>query len=199
MEWCGVHASLCLPLIVQLLPSLHRLQVISRKLGVDVAVFADLGPGVYFIHHRTKAQAKWVGFSPDLCRSLCGLFFQLYQKEHSKLSPLEVELKFFSPLAADWNIKVWVTDPKELALERAKKIVEFKTLKPLGLNNSLKFTTKEVWEEFTGWFAAQRRQQSWLHKGFAHVQHAWTSAMMGDITVDVTWYIPTTLKNQDTL
>ena len=126
---------------------------------MDVAVLADLGPGVYFMRHKTKKQAKWVGLSPDLSRTLCGLFFQLYQKECSELNPLEVELKFFSPLAADWDIHVWSADPKELALERAKKIVEFKTLKPLGLNNGLKFTTKEMWEEFIGWFAAQRKNK----------------------------------------
>ena len=127
---------------------------------MDVAVFSDLGPGVYFMCHRTKEQAKWVGASPDLCRTLCGLFFQLYQKERSKLTPLEVELKFFSPLAADWDIKVWTAEPKDLVLERAKKILEHKTLKPLGLNASLIFTTKELWEEFTSWFVARKRQQS---------------------------------------
>ena len=131
--------------------SLHLLQVISRKLSMDVAVFADLGPGVYFMHHKTKEQAKWVGLSPDLSRTLCGLFFQLYQKKRSELSPLEVELKFFSPLAADWDIQVWPADPNELVLEKAKKIVELKTLKPFGLN-ALKFTNMEMWEEFAGWF-----------------------------------------------
>ena len=135
------------------------LQVIAEKLAVGVAALPDLGPGVYYMCHRTKEQAKWVGLSPDLCRTLCGLFFQLYQKERSELTPLEVELKFFSPLAADWDIKVWTAEPKDLVLERAKKIVEYKTLKPLGLNNALKFTTKEMWEEFIGWFAAQKRQQ----------------------------------------
>ena len=132
-------------------------QVISRKVVVDVAAFPELGSGVYFMCHRTKKQAKWVGASPDLCRTLCGLFFHLYQKERSKLSPLEVELKFFSPLAADWDITVWTAEPNELVLERAKKIVEYKTLKPLGLNNALKFTTKEAWEVFTAWYAPQRR------------------------------------------
>ena len=146
-----------------LFPSLYLLQVISKKLGVDAAVFADLGPGVYLMRHKTKEKAKWVGLSPDLCRTLCGLFFQLYLKQHCELNPLQVELKFFSPNAADWDIQVWFRDPKDLLLERAKKIVEFKTLKPLGLNNSLKFTTKEVWEEFTIWCAAQRRQHSWVH------------------------------------
>ena len=135
------------------------LQVIASKLGMDAAAFADLGSGVYFMCHKTKMQAKWVGLSPDLCRTLCGLVFQLYHKERSQLSPVEVELKFFSPLAADWDIQVWTAEPKELVLERAKKIVEFKTLKPLGLNNALTFTTKEMWEEFTGWFAAQRRKK----------------------------------------
>jgi len=125
---------------------------------MDAAAFADLGSGVYLMCHRTKKLAKWVGLSPDLCRTLCGLVFQLYHKERSQLSPIEVELKFFSPLAADWDIQVWTAEPRELVLERAKKIVEFKTLKPLGLNNALKFTTKENWEEFTGWFAAQRRK-----------------------------------------
>ena len=142
-----------------LFPSLCLLQVISKKLGVDAAVFADLGSGVYLMRHRTKEKAKWVGLSPDLCRTLCGLFFQLYLKQHYELNPLQVELKFFSPNAADWDIQVWFTDPKDLLLERAKKIVEFKTLTPLGLNNSLKFTTKEMWEEFTGWFAAQKRKK----------------------------------------
>ena len=128
------------------------------KLGMDVKAFAELGAGVYFMFHKTKKQAKWVGLSPDLCRTLCGHFFQLYHKEHSQLSPIEVELKFFTPFAADWDIQVWTAEPKELVLERAKKIVEFNTLKPLGLNNALKFTTKEMWEEFTGWFAAQGRK-----------------------------------------
>ena len=135
------------------------LQAISVKLGMDAAAFADLGSGVYIMCHKTKKQAKWVGLSPDLCRTLCGHFFQLYHKERSQLSPIEVELKFFTPLAIDWDIQVWTAEPKELVLERAKKIVEFKTLKPLGLNNALKFTTKEMWEEFTGWFAAQKRKK----------------------------------------
>ena len=135
------------------------LQTISKKLGIDVAAFADLGSGVYLMRHRIKEQTKWVGLSPDLCRTLCGFFFQLYQKERSELSPIEVELKFFSPHAADWDIKVWTAEPRELVVERAKRIVEFKTLKPLGLNNALKFTTKEMWEEFTAWFAAQKRKK----------------------------------------
>ena len=156
------HAEHCSTPNIYSLPfnSLSVLQAIAEKLGIAVAAFPELGSGVYFIHHKTKEQAKWVGLSPDLCRTLCGLFFQLYQKERSELTPLEVELKFFSPLAADWDIKVWTAEPKDLVLERAKKIVEYKTLKPLGLNNTLKFTTKEMWEEFTGWFVAQKRQQS---------------------------------------
>ena len=121
--------------------------------------FADLGPGVYLMCHKTKKQAKWVGVSPDLCRTLTGLFFKLYQKERSELSPLEVELKFFSPLAAEWDVKVWTVEPKDLVLERAKKIVEYKTLTPLGLNNALTFNGKEVWEEFSGWFSAKKRKQ----------------------------------------
>lgn len=66
-----------------------------------------------------------------------------------------MEFKFFSPPAAKWDIQVWAADPKELVLEMAKKIVivEFKT------NNALTFTTKEMWEEFTSWFAAQRRKK----------------------------------------
>ena len=134
-------------------------QVIANKLGMDITAFAELGSGVYFMCHKTKRQAKWVGLSPDLCRTLCGHFFQLYHKERSQLSPIEVELKFFSPLAADWDIQVWTAEPKELVLERAKKIVEFKTLKPRGLNTSLTLTGKEMWEEFISWFQAKRRKQ----------------------------------------
>ena len=134
-------------------------QVIAGMLQMDGAVLPDLGPGVYYMRHRSKKQAKWVGLSPDLCRTLCGIVFKLYQKERSKLSPLEVELKFFSPLAADWDIKVWTAEPKDLVLERAKKILEYKTLKPLGLNTSLDFTGKEVWEEFCSWFTAKKRKQ----------------------------------------
>ena len=139
--------------------SVTMLQIIAGKLDMDVTAFADLGSGVYFMRHRTKKQAKWVGLSPDLCRTLCGLFFQLYQKKRSELNPLEVELMFFSPLAADWDIKVWTVVPNQLVLERAKKIVECKTLTPLGLNSSLSFTGKEVWEEFSSWFSTKRRKQ----------------------------------------
>ena len=92
--------------------SLPTPKVISEKLGVDAKVFTDLGSGVYLMRHRAKEQAKWVGLSPDLCRTLCGHFFQLYQRERSQLSPIEVELKFFSPLAADWDIQAWTAEPK---------------------------------------------------------------------------------------
>ena len=134
------------------------LQVIAAKLGMRVAAFADVGPAVYLMRHRIKKQAKWVGLSPDLCRTLCGVFFQLYRKERSDLSPIEVELKFFSPHAADWDIQVWSVVPKELVLERAKKIVVFKTLTPRGLNTSLTLTGKEMWEEFSSWFQAKKRK-----------------------------------------
>ena len=90
--------------IIFLHTSFILLQVIAGKLGMDAAAFAELGSEVYLMHHRTKKQAKWVGLSPDLCRTLCGHFFQLYHKECSQLNPIEVELKFFTPLAADWDI-----------------------------------------------------------------------------------------------
>ena len=134
------------------------LQVIAAKLGMRVAAFADVGPAVYLMRHRIKKKAKWVGLSPDLCRTLCGFFFQLYRKDRSELSPIEVELKFFSPNAANWDIQVWFVVPKELVLERAKKIVEFKTLTPRGLNTSLTLTGKEMWEEFSSWFQAKKRK-----------------------------------------
>ena len=68
----------------------------------------------YSVHSILNSIMKIPGiqYSVDLCRTLCGHSFQLYHKERSQLSPIEVELKFFSPLAANWDIQVWTAEPR---------------------------------------------------------------------------------------
>ena len=102
--------------------------------------------------HNTKMTAKYIGFATNLPVTLCDIINNLYKKEMSGMTSIEVELKYFSPKAEDWIVQVWQCEKETLLVERAKKIIEKQTLTPHGLNKSLKIPGKQGWEEFAEWY-----------------------------------------------
>ena len=123
-----------------------------KKLGYRESDFNTLGPGIFYMFHKSKRKARYIDYAVNLSQTLCGIVNNLYKKQRSDLNPLEVELKHFSPSAEQWCVKVWQCDKNDLLLERAKMIIQYQTLKPYGLNQRLKITSKEVWVGFSEWY-----------------------------------------------
>ena len=121
-------------------------------MGLNDEDFVKLGPGIFYMFHKTKMTAKYIGFAANLPVALCGTIHNLYEKEASAMTPFEVELKYFSPKAEDWIVQVWQCEKESLLLERAKRIIENQTLNPHGLNTTLKIVGKEGWEGFAKWY-----------------------------------------------
>jgi hypothetical protein len=132
------------------MPSVN--EVLTDKLGLNDEDFVKLGPGIFYMFHKTKMKAKYVGFAANLPVTLCGTINNLYKKEMSGMTPIEVELKYFSPKAEDWIVQVWQCEKEALLVERAKMIIEKQTLRPHGLNRSLKIPCKQGWGGFTEWY-----------------------------------------------
>ena len=102
--------------------------------------------------HNKKKNVKFVKGSKNLCKFLYRHFKCLYKTRLEKLTSLGVELKYFSPNADDWSIKVWQFDSIDrLTMETNIKIVEYHCLRPQGLNSTLTFSSKEEWIDFVMW------------------------------------------------
>ena len=123
-----------------------------KKLGYKEDDFSKLGPGIFYMYHKSKKKAKYVTYSLDLSKTLCVMISNLYEKERCDLNPLEVELKYYSPSANKWCIRVWRCEKKALLLERAKRIIEYQTLRPHGLNKELKISSREVLNRLSEWY-----------------------------------------------
>ena len=130
-----------------------------KKLGYRESDFNTLGPGIFYMFHKSKRKARYIDYAVNLSQTLCGIVNNLYKKERCDLNPLEVELKHFSPSAEQWCVKVWKCDKNDLLLERAKRIIQYQTLKPYGLNRRLKITSKEVWVGFSEWYMESRKKK----------------------------------------
>ena len=128
-----------------------------EKLNCSERYFKALGPGIFYMFHKSKRKARYIDYAVDLSQTLCDIVNNLYKKERCDLNPLEVELKHFSPSAEQWCVKVWQCDKKDLLLERVKGIIQYQTLKPYGLNQRLKITSKEVWAGFSEWYMESKK------------------------------------------
>jgi hypothetical protein len=135
-------------------PSLSH--VLRKKLSYREEDFRKLGSGIFYMFHKSKKKARYINYSLDLGRSLSDLLSKLYEKERCDLNPLEVELKYYSPSADKWCIRVWRCEKKALLLERAKRIIEYQTLRPHGLNKHLKVAGREMWAELSEWYEKHR-------------------------------------------
>ena len=134
------------------------LQVMCEKINCSESDFYTLGPGIFYMFHKSKRKARYIDYAVNLPQTLCCIVNNLYKKERCDLNPLEVELKHFSPSAEQWCVKVWQCDKNDLLLERAKMIIQYQTLKPYGLNQRLKITSKEVWEGFSKWYMESKKK-----------------------------------------
>ena len=103
--------------------------------------------------HKKKENIKFVKGTGNLYKFLHHHFKCLYRRELDKLTSLGVELKYFSPNAEDWSIKVWQYDSVDrITMETNKKIMEYRCLRPHGMISKLTFSSKEEWTDFVKWY-----------------------------------------------
>ena len=132
--------------------------MLCSKAKMQLTAFRTSTCGLYLFVHKFDTCKRFVGQfkGPE---GLIHLFHQLYDKPEWKLNPMEQELKFNCPNAADWYITVTlVYDHDELEFLLAKKVVQYRTLNPTGLNTKLSFTSKEHFYRFAEWYAEYRRE-----------------------------------------
>ena len=101
---------------------------------------------------RKGTNVRYYASSHNLSKFLYDLFFNLYEKSNTELTPLEVELKYRSPQAEDWIFQYWpCKTTREASMEAFKKILTYKNLQPNGLNEALVVSGKDGWLELSDW------------------------------------------------
>ena len=115
--------------------------------------------GVYLFQHKFDIKKKYIGKSMALYSDLTRLFSGLYDKPDEKMTALERELRYGTPDAKDWNVRVWGTPPDKTYLEQAKLIIQHRTLVPSGLNEEVSFVSRKDFNAFCEWYTEFRRKK----------------------------------------
>ena len=87
---------------------------------------------------------------------LTKLFSCLYDKPDEKMSSLELELRYGSPDASQWNVRAWSHPADKIYLEQAKLIIQHRTLQPCGLNTEVNFFSRKDFNSFCEWYTDHR-------------------------------------------
>ena len=112
--------------------------------------FMTVKEAIYTMRQTINGQF-YVGAASILHKELTAHFLS-WDKPESQKTLFDKEL-FEVPSCFDWELQVFPLEAgQNLNVERAKKIVEKKSLQPNGLNEEMTFTTQEEWEEFEKWF-----------------------------------------------
>ena len=119
----------------------------------------NLTVGVVMLTHRKKKSARFIGSSSNLFSYLYKIFKDLYKKEVNELTPIEVELKYFSPNAEDWSMTVWLYDnADQVSMATNQKLMEHCCLRPHGLNHEISWNSKEEWKEFASCYMKDKER-----------------------------------------
>ena len=139
---------------------------LAEKCGITTESLIANGPAIYTFQHKRDRRKKYVGHAYQICTELQQLFLQLYQKKVDRLNGLEREILFNSPVANDWVVSIDLLSKHEepdMEWMAQRQIIEMKSLqgeKSLGLNDALKFTSRDSWDKFLSWFSELKRSQA---------------------------------------
>ncbi|XP_062516450.1 uncharacterized protein LOC134191838 isoform X1 [Corticium candelabrum] len=143
---------------------------LAEKCGLSMESFINDGPAIYTFEHRRTRGKKYVGYAQRFCTELQQMFLQLYGKKFDQLNGLEYELLFHSPVASDWVVSVDLLlrhEEADMQWMAQRRIIEWNCLRgerTLGLNESLKFTSRGDWDKFIAWFGDKWRLKSEAQK-----------------------------------
>ena len=130
----------------------------------QIIALTSMTTGIYIFLHKHQKTKKYVGKSRAIYHDLVQMFHRLYQKKENKLNPLEKEIKFNSPDADQWYFRMYsVGSPDLLEVEANKRILEYNTLHPSGLNTEVRFTSKESFHLFAESYANRVREKASKH------------------------------------
>jgi hypothetical protein len=116
--------------------------------------------GLYVFKHRFSSTKQYIGKSHNLYSEMIQMFHRLFERPENKLNPLELELKYHTPDAEGWYVRlIAVRNSEKLNLEQAKMIAQLRTVRPEGLNPSLEFHCREDWYEFAAWYKEHRLKE----------------------------------------
>jgi len=127
--------------------------------NAQLSVIAN-SPGVYYFVHRNRPKSGYTSKSKNAFHELELMFNQLFEKQHSRLSALELELKYNAPDAKDWIIRLLTVSSQEsLHSHEIWSIVNHRSLVPEGLNQKLTFQSKEQFYDFAEKYAKKIREK----------------------------------------
>ncbi len=126
-----------------------------------LSTLTSVTTGVYIFTHKYQTTKRYVGKSRTCYHDLVQMFHRLYEKKEDKLSMLEKELKYNSPDAEQWSFRIYsVGNPDAVEAEANKRILLHNTLVPLGLNCSVRFTSRESFNLFAEMYASVMREKA---------------------------------------
>ena len=109
--------------------------MIADKNKSKSAVNRYNAPGVYKFSLKTDCTVIYCGKAQNLNTDIMTMMECLFSKNILDLSPLEVQLKKHDS-AADWSVSMFICQVDTVNVELAKRIIEFETLYPMGLNKN---------------------------------------------------------------
>lgn len=140
-------------------PSLES--VLCKKANFNWSSLTATSSALYLFLHKSDEKKRYTGKSKNCYHELVQMFHRLFEKPEIKLSPIELELKYFNPDAENWHFRLYpVPFPDNLEAELNYKIVHHGTLHPKGLNPELKFTSKEQFYVFAENYAKLMRERT---------------------------------------
>ena len=140
-------------------PSLET--VLCKKANFNWSSLTATSSALYLFLHKSEEKKRYIGKSRYCYQELVQMFHRLFEKPESKLSPIEVELKYFNPDADNWHFRLYpVPVSGNLEAELNYKIIHHGTLHPLGLNPEIRFTSKEQFYVFAENYVKYTRERS---------------------------------------
>ena len=140
-------------------PSLES--VLCKKANFNWSSLTVTSAALYLFLHKSDEKKRYIGKSRNCYHELVQMFHRLFEKPESKLSPIELEIKYFNPDADNWHFRLYpVPFPDNLEAELSYKIIHHGTLHPNGLNPEIKFTSKEQFYAFAESYVKLIRERS---------------------------------------
>lgn len=140
-------------------PSLES--VLCKKANFNWSSLTATSAALYLFLHKSNEKKRYIGKSRNCYHELVQMFHRLFEKQESKLSPIELEIKYLNPDADNWHFRLYpVPSPDNLEAELSYKIIHHGTLHPNGLNPEIKFTSKEQFYVFAESYIKLMRERS---------------------------------------
>ena len=127
----------------------------------NISALTSTTTGVYIFTHKHLQSKKYVAMSRTAYYDLIQMFHRLYDIKDERLNALEWEMKYNSPNASQWMVRIYsVSNAQMLEVEGNLVIISNNALQPAGLNKEVKFTSKDSFYSFAEVYAKKQREST---------------------------------------